>query len=112
MAATRRARPRAGGPGGAAPPPHPTQEHAKQKEGRSRGPPEVIRRRPTLPGACAPSTIGAVGLNFSVRNGKRCTPDAMTAEIVKGSAASTDVRSREPAISTAPSKLHSNTQVF
>ena len=55
----------------------------KWKEGRSRGPPEVIRRRPTLPGACAPSTIGAVGLNFSVRNGKRCTPDAMTAEIVE-----------------------------
>ena len=40
----------------------------------------IIRRRPTLPGACAPSTIGAGGLNFSVRNGKRCTPDAMTAE--------------------------------
>ena len=42
------------------------------------------RRRPTLPGGCPPSTIGASGLNFSVRNGKRCTPAAMTAEIVKG----------------------------
>ena len=40
-------------------------------------------RRPTLPGACAPSTIGAGGLNFSVRNGKRCTPAAMTAQIVE-----------------------------
>ena len=55
----------------------------KRGGSRSPGPPEVIRRRPTLPGACAPSTIGAVGLNFSVRNGKRCTPDAMTAEIVE-----------------------------
>ena len=45
---------------------------------------ELIRRRPTLPGALAPSTIGAGGLNFSVRNGKRCTPAAMTAESVKG----------------------------
>ncbi len=42
-----------------------------------------IRRRPTLPGACAPSTIGAGGLNFSVRNGKRCIPAAMTAQIVE-----------------------------
>ena len=30
------------------------------------------RRRPTLPGGCPPSTIGAAELNFSVRNGKRC----------------------------------------
>ena len=44
-------------------------------------------RRPTLPGACAPSTIGAGGLNFSVRNGKRCIPAAMTAQIVEGPAA-------------------------
>ena len=54
-------------------------------------------RRPTLPGACAPSTIGASGLNFSVRNGKRCTPAAMTAQTVKGR--------REP---HGPSKLHSD----
>ena len=32
------------------------------------------RRRPTLPGPCEPSTIGAERLNFSVRNGKRCFP--------------------------------------
>ncbi len=56
---------------------------------------KLIRRRPTLPGGCPPSTIGAGGLNFSVRNGKRCTPAAMTAEIVK----------RAPV--GAPSKLHS-----
>ena len=35
------------------------------------------RRRPTLPGPCGPSTIGAVGLNCSVRNGKRCFPRAI-----------------------------------
>ena len=34
------------------------------------------RRRPTLPGPRRPSTIGAVGLNCSVRNGKRCFPHA------------------------------------
>ena len=32
-------------------------------------------RRPTLPRIC--STIGADGLNFSVRNGKRWNPDAI-----------------------------------
>ena len=40
------------------------------------------RRRPTLPGRCRPSTIGAEGLNCSVRNGKRCFPLAITTEIV------------------------------
>src|SRR5215467_14239424 len=35
------------------------------------------RRRPTLPGGCPPSTIGAERLNCSVRNGKRCLPFAM-----------------------------------
>ncbi len=35
------------------------------------------RRRPTLPGPCGPSTIGAEGLNGSVRNGKRCFPLAI-----------------------------------
>ena len=35
------------------------------------------RRRPTLPGGCPPSTIGAERLNCSVRNGKRCLPLAM-----------------------------------
>lgn len=35
------------------------------------------RRRPTLPGPCGPSTIGAERLNGSVRNGKRCFPLAI-----------------------------------
>ncbi|MCW3045966.1 MAG: hypothetical protein JWO74_250 [Solirubrobacterales bacterium] len=37
----------------------------------------INRRRPTLPGPCGPSTIGAEGLNCSVRNGKRCFPLAI-----------------------------------
>ncbi len=41
------------------------------------------RRRPTLPGPCGPSTIGAEGLNCSVRNGKRCFPLAMTTGILR-----------------------------
>ena len=61
----------------------------ERKEPAEAGPSrEIIRRRPTLPGGCPPSTIGAGGLNFSVRNGKRCFPAAMTAEIVKGAARS------------------------
>ena len=36
------------------------------------------RRRPTLPGSCPPSTIGAERLNGSVRNGKRCFPLAIS----------------------------------
>ena len=39
------------------------------------------RRRPTLPGPCGPSTIGAEGLNCSVRNGKRCIPLASATEM-------------------------------
>jgi hypothetical protein len=34
-------------------------------------------RRPTLPPGLPGSTIGAGGLNFSVRNGKRCDPSAI-----------------------------------
>src|SRR5437773_12101558 len=68
------------------------------------------RRRPTLPGGCPPSTIGAGGLNCSVRNGKRCTPAAITAEIVgratrdlQNSIATTSYsKSRPRAISTGP----------
>ena len=60
--------------------------HAASLERRTpaRGGRSKIRRRPTLPGGCPPSTIGADGLNFSVRNGKRCTPVAMTAESCQG----------------------------
>ena len=41
------------------------------------------RRRPTLPGGFPPSTIGAEGLNGSVRNGKRCIPLAIATENVR-----------------------------
>ena len=53
------------------------------------------RRRPTLPGPCEPSTIGAEGLNCSVRNGKRCFPLAIA----------TANQWRPP--HRGPSKLHS-----
>ena len=39
----------------------------------------VVRRRPTLPQPRGCSTIGAVRLNFRVRNGTGCFPDAMAA---------------------------------
>ena len=38
------------------------------------------RRRPTLPGRLHPSTIGAGGLNFRVRNGNGCDSAAITTE--------------------------------
>ena len=63
---------------------------------------KIIRRRPTLPGGCPPSTIGAGGLNCSVRNGKRCTPAAMTT----GNCEGMRVNPRPP------SKLHSDISVF
>jgi hypothetical protein len=62
--------------------------------GKHRFPPRITGRRPTLPGACAPSTIGAGGLNFSVRNGKRCIPAAMTAQIVEDASRRRQVRLR------------------
>ena len=40
------------------------------------------RQRPTLPGRIHPSTIGAAGLNFCVRNGNRCDPSAIATETV------------------------------
>ena len=68
------------------------------KKSRSRGAFSLNnRRRPTLPGGCPPSTIGPGRLNFSVRNGKRCLPAGMTAELSKAR----DLRA-------APSKLHSD----
>ena len=39
---------------------------------------QKIRRRPTLPPGCPGSTIGAVRLNFRVRNGNGCDPAPMT----------------------------------
>ena len=43
-------------------------------------------RRPTLPGGCPPSTIGAERLNGSVRNGKRCFPLAIATKLVETTA--------------------------
>ena len=40
------------------------------------------RRRPTLPGPFGPSTIGAGGLNFRVRNGNGWNPAAMATETI------------------------------
>ena len=40
----------------------------------------IPRKRPTLPPSLPGSTIGAIRLNFSVRNGKRCDPYAITSE--------------------------------
>ena len=40
-----------------------------------------IRRRPTLPGRCQPSTIGAERLNFCVRYGNRWDPLAIVTGI-------------------------------
>jgi hypothetical protein len=57
------------------------------------------RRRPTLPGSCEPSTIGAEGLNCSVRNGKRCFPLAMATG-----------KRRKTTPSGGPSKPHSATR--
>jgi hypothetical protein len=39
--------------------------------------PRLFRRRPTLPGRFPPSTIGAGGLNFRVRDGNGCDSAAM-----------------------------------
>ena len=41
---------------------------------------ECVRRFPTLPGVCTPSTIGAGGLNFRVRNGNGWIPAAIATE--------------------------------
>ena len=74
--------------------------HRQRKRATRRRPVRKNRRRPTLPGPCEPSTIGAEGLNCSVRNGKRCFPLA----IATG-------KGRETALEAVlgPSKLHSAT---
>ena len=55
---------------------------AKREKDPQRGPFSFleIRRRPTLPGSLLPSTIGAGGLNFRVRNGNGCDPTAIATE--------------------------------
>ena len=62
-----------------------------------------IRRRPTLPGSLLPSTIGAGGLNFRVRNGNGCDPTAMATEICCQERAAT----RSPWGARALEELHS-----
>ena len=52
----------------------------KDRPVQSTGRLRIPRWRPTLPQDHSSSTIGAVGLNDSVRNGKRCFPYAMTTE--------------------------------
>src|SRR3982074_2011207 len=42
------------------------------------GAPQKPRRRPPPPGSLPPSTIGAGGLHFRVRNGNGCFPAALT----------------------------------
>ena len=55
----------------------------KRRKGETQASPlsKVIWRRPTLPGTFVPSTIGAGGLNFCVRDGNRCDPSAMATKI-------------------------------
>ena len=60
-----------------------------------------IRRRPTLPGRVQPSTIGAEGLNFCVRDGNRWNPFAITT----GNLFSRSSLSRYPDNCTAPKGL-------
>ncbi len=79
---------------------------AKREKDPRRGPllSLEIRRRPTLPGSLLPSTIGAGGLNFRVRNGNGCDPAAIATEtFVKR------VRQNRPKVGpvAAPSELHS-----
>src|SRR5205085_10978276 len=69
-----------GGPPGAAAggardgPPAAVPDPASPAAGAEGAGAKLERRRPTLPGPRGPSTIGAEGLNCSVRNGKRCIP--------------------------------------
>ncbi|EGJ78355.1 hypothetical protein STTU_5567 [Streptomyces sp. Tu6071] len=51
----------------------------------TRGPPKIVRRRPTLPQGPPCSTIGALRLSFRVRNGTGRFPHAMTTETLSDS---------------------------
>jgi hypothetical protein len=67
-----------------------------------------IRRRPTLPGSLLPSTIGAGGLNFRVRNGNGCDPTAMATEtFVKGAAP----QRRQPALLRTPQRARTSLSI-
>src|SRR3954467_7644418 len=58
----------------------PERNRPRKATSRPKAAHQINRRRPTLPGPFKPSTIGAEGLNFSVRNGKRCFPLAIATE--------------------------------
>ena len=76
---------------------HASTKRAALAAARMRAHVKKNRRRPTLPGPCEPSTIGAEGLNCSVRNGKRCFPLAKATG-----------KGERPHLG-GPSKLHSAT---
>jgi hypothetical protein len=78
--------------------------------GRSQARPGVsenIRQRPTLPGPCGPSTIGAEGLNCSVRNGKRCFPLAMATGNLARPGRSTTLENRSQSLGSTSEKRKS-----
>jgi hypothetical protein len=52
-------------------------DNNKKDETRSASPSLFAWQRPTLPGTCVPSTIGAGGLNGRVRDGNECVPSAI-----------------------------------
>ena len=67
-----------------------TKVHNKRKTPSFLGALHKSRQCPTLPRGCPPSTIGANGLNFRVRNGNGCIPIAITTanQLLKNSIAS------------------------
>ncbi len=60
------------------------------------------RRRPTLPGTVVPSTIGAGGLNFRVRDGNGWGPSAKATEICCQ-------RAKDPTVSPSRTLLRART---
>src|SRR4051794_39728733 len=60
------------------------------------------RRRPTLPGPCKPSTIGATGLDCSVRNGKRYFPRAIATGNLSRPRLTRAFKTAQPANERAP----------
>ena len=83
LPATRAGRPATAGRGGGGLGMGPANLRRKRRRTPIAGGPSHVRarRRPTLPGPLDPSTIGAGGLNFRVRNGNGWDPSAMATEI-------------------------------
>ena len=62
---------------------------------------QLFRQRPTLPGEFPPSTIGAGGLNFRVRNGNGCDSAAMvTGNLYAESRSDSGAKTLEPSIAS------------